>query len=365
MNLARNLVMLACVSACHAAPHTSPSPTGLGYDAPVPRRAVATDSWRDPAPHRPLGVNVAPGVKLHVLDFGGRGTPLVFLTGIGNNAHVFDDFAQRFTANHRVIAITRRGFGESSHPESGYDQPTLAADVRAVMDSLGIQRAFLAGHSIGGYEITHFAASYPERTLGIIYLDAGTDPFAADSIRRRHADAIASLSALPKPPQPQNVMPSNDDSASAAAAWAYRQRVGLIDNTESAVRAAYYYEGFNPYLANNNPSPGRMLAAIRVGGRTPFAKVSVPSMLIYAARDSIQHQPADVQKWAASSSDNTRALQQTLDVGAAVDREIHQYVANELKNSRLITIPGARHLIFLTHPDLVAQYMNEFMDSRR
>jgi pimeloyl-ACP methyl ester carboxylesterase len=243
---------------------SSPSPrvsrTGLGYIAPVPARSVPDDGWADPAPHRAMGVQVAPNVKLHVLDFGGTGMPLVFLSGIGNNAHVFDGFAQRFTKEHRVIAITRRGFGESSHPDGPYDQPTLAADIHAVLNSLGIGRAILAGHSIGGYELTHFAARHPDRVAGLIYLDAGTDPIAADSIRKRFAASLGALRELPAPPAPKQEMPQDADSASPAAAWAYRQRVGLIDNTESAVRAAYFYEGFNPYLANNNPVPAKMIA---------------------------------------------------------------------------------------------------------
>ena len=347
------------------APRPVVSATGLGYVAPLPPRRAPDDGWRDPAPHRAIGIGVAPGVRLHVLDFGGKGAPLVFLTGIGNNAHVFDDFAQRFTRDHRVIAITRRGFGESSHPESGYDQPTLVADVLAVMDSLGIHRAFLTGHSIGGYEITHFAARHPDRTIGIIYLDAGTDPVAADSIRRRHADAIASTASLPRPPQAPNVLPAPEDSASAKAAWAYRQRVGLIDNTESAVRAAWFYEGFNPYLANNNPNPAKIVAAIRSGGRTPFAQVKAPAILIYAARDSIRHQPADVQQWIGTDPERRAAVQRSLEVGAAVERDIHEYVAGQLRDSRLVTIQGARHLIFLTHPDEVERYMKEFMLDKR
>jgi pimeloyl-ACP methyl ester carboxylesterase len=54
-------------------------------------------------------------------------------------------------------------------------------------------------------------------------------------------------------------------------------------------------------------------------------------------------------------------VQRSLDVGAAIDREIHEYVAGQLGSSRLVTIHGARHLIFLTHPDEVERYMKEFM----
>jgi pimeloyl-ACP methyl ester carboxylesterase len=325
-------------------------------------RPVPDDRWTDPAPHRALGVQVAPGVRLHVLDFGGTGTPLIFLSGIGNNAHVFDDFAQRFTRNHRVIAITRRGFGESSHPAGGYDQPTLAADIHAVLDSLGISRAVLAGHSIGGYELTHFAARYPDRVLGLIYLDAGSDPVAADSIRRTFATSLATLSTLPHPPPPTQVMPTPADSASPGAAWAYRQRVGLIDNTESAVRAAYFYEGFNPYLANNNPVPAKMIGAIDAGERTPFSKVRAPAIFILAARDSVNNQSADVQGWVGSDPGRRAAVQRALEIQGGVTRAQRDYIVRELRGSRMVTIQGARHLIFLTHPDLVARYMNEFMD---
>ena len=339
MRIARILVPVAVSAAwtlagCSGATTASPriSRTGLGYVAPVPARNVPDDGWTDPAPHRAIGVQVAPNVKLHVLDFGGSGMPLVFLTGIGNNAHVFDDFAQRFTRDHRVIAITRRGFGESSHPDGPYDQATLAADIHAVLDSLGIQRAILAGHSIGGYELTHFGARFPERVAGLIYLDAGTDPVAADSIRRSLALTVAADG--PRPPAPKQVMPEDADSASPGAAWAYRQRVGLIDNTESAVRAAYFYEGFNPYLANNNPVPAKMIAAINAGERTPFSKVRAPAIFIFAQRDS------------------------AMDVAT---QALHEYVHRELKGSRMVHIPGARHLIFLSHPNEVERAMREFI----
>lgn len=340
---------------------SSAQPTGLGYTSPEPRRPVPYDGWPDPARHKALGVNVAPGVRIHVLDFGGRGTPLVFLSGIGNNAHVFDDFARRFAGRNRLIAITRRGFGESSHPENGYDQATLAADVITVLDSLGIRRAVFAGHSIGGFELTHIAANYPDRVLGLIYLDAGSDPVSADSIRRANSERLSSLEALPRPPAPENVMPSDADSASAKAAWAYRVRVGLTDNTEAAVRAAYFYEGFNPYRANNNPAPPKMMAAIRAGGPTPFNRVKAPALFIFAETSAIEHLPAHAREWGGSNPDRRLALQQSIDVTGAVVRAQREHIVRELKGSRMVTIPGARHLIFMSNPAEVEKIMKEFL----
>jgi pimeloyl-ACP methyl ester carboxylesterase len=100
---------------------------------------------------------------------------LVFLAGSSFNAHAFDDFAPRFTNRHRVIGINRRGHGASSWPDSGYTLSTLVQDIRAVFDSLDVQRAILAGHSFAGSEMTRFAAEHPDRLAGLIYIDAAHD----------------------------------------------------------------------------------------------------------------------------------------------------------------------------------------------
>src|SRR6185437_2199321 len=92
-----------------------------------------TSAWRDPSPHRSGFIPIGGGVRLHYLDWGGSGQTIVFLAGQGNTAHAFDDFAPRFTDRYHVVALTRRGFGESSHPASGYDTPRLVEDVRDVV----------------------------------------------------------------------------------------------------------------------------------------------------------------------------------------------------------------------------------------
>jgi hypothetical protein len=70
----------------------------------------------DSTPHKVQMVTVEPGVRLEVLDWGGSGSPLIFLAGAGDTAHRFDGFAPQFTKQHHVYGITRRGFGASSSP---------------------------------------------------------------------------------------------------------------------------------------------------------------------------------------------------------------------------------------------------------
>jgi pimeloyl-ACP methyl ester carboxylesterase len=134
-----------------------------------------TAPWRDPSAHTITRITTAPGVSLELLDWGGTGEPLVFLAGLGNTAHVFDDFAPQFTDRFHVIGITRRGFGASSQPDSGYDIETRVADLIAVLDTLHLSTANFAGHSIAGDELTGLAARRPERVRRLVYLDAAWD----------------------------------------------------------------------------------------------------------------------------------------------------------------------------------------------
>src|SRR5258708_1255416 len=129
--------------------------------------------WRDPSPHSIQFVTVDENVKLEVLDWGGSGKPLVLLAGLGNTAHVFDDLAPKLAFEYHVHGITRRGFGASSTPASGYSADRLGDDVLAVLDALKLVRPVLAGHSIAGEELSSVATRHAERVAGVIYLDAG------------------------------------------------------------------------------------------------------------------------------------------------------------------------------------------------
>ena len=126
----------------------------------------------DTSGHKVSFVTVEPGVQLEVLDWGGTGETMVLLAGLGNTAHVFDDFAHQFTDRFHVMGITRRGFGRSSQPAGGYDIATRARDDIKVLDSLNIRAAVLVGHSIAGTELSKIGADYPDRVQKLVYLDS-------------------------------------------------------------------------------------------------------------------------------------------------------------------------------------------------
>jgi pimeloyl-ACP methyl ester carboxylesterase len=138
-------------------------------------------------------VEVQPEVKLEVLDWGGTGRNLVLLAGSGSTAHVFDSLGLKLAPHYHVIGITRRGFGQSSAPQTGYDPKRLGDDVVAVLDALHIADPVLVGHSIAGEELSAVSTYHPGRAAALIYLDAA-GPFAF--YNPKHGDYIPALAQL-------------------------------------------------------------------------------------------------------------------------------------------------------------------------
>jgi non-heme chloroperoxidase len=138
--------------------------------------------WHDPSPHSAQFVAVGEKVRLEVLDWGGEepaGRSVVLLAGLGNTAHVFDDFAPKLTAaGYHVYGITRRGYGASlgygasSAPEFGYSADQLGDDVLAVIDALKLDRPVLVGNGLAGEELSSVGTRHPEKVSGLVYLDA-------------------------------------------------------------------------------------------------------------------------------------------------------------------------------------------------
>jgi pimeloyl-ACP methyl ester carboxylesterase len=141
-------------------------------NAPVESAAPSKVCSCDTSGHKVSFVTVEPGVQLEILDWGGTGQPLVLLTGMADNAHVFDELAYQFNDRFHVIGITRRGFGRSSQPAHGYDVDTRARDDITVLDKLNIHQAVFVGHSVSGTELNKIGAVYPDRVKKLVYLDA-------------------------------------------------------------------------------------------------------------------------------------------------------------------------------------------------
>lgn len=140
-------------------------------------RATPETEWKDSSPHSARFVTVDSDVHVEVLEWGERQAgnlrTLVLVPGLGNTAHIFDRLAPELASRYRVVGITRRGFGASSFPSSGYSADRLGDDVLAVIDALSISKPVLVGHSLGGEELSSIGSRHPDKVAGLIYLDAG------------------------------------------------------------------------------------------------------------------------------------------------------------------------------------------------
>lgn len=122
-------------------------------------------------------LSVSTDLSLHYRDSGQTGRPpLLLLHSLSDNTHAFDAVIAAGLENHfRIIVPDLRGRGRSSRPPTGYDLEDHCADLLALLDSLGIEKAFVAGHSFGGFLGLYFAAHYPQRVLGLTLIDAAVE----------------------------------------------------------------------------------------------------------------------------------------------------------------------------------------------
>src|SRR6476619_4909047 len=96
------------------------------------------------------------------------GAPLVLLHGYSDSGRSFEPVLAELPASIRALAVTLRGHGDAPKPDGGYDVAQLAADVVPVLDRAGIERAVVAGHSMGSVVAARVAIDAPERVAGLV-----------------------------------------------------------------------------------------------------------------------------------------------------------------------------------------------------
>src|SRR5438270_10435841 len=104
------------------------------------------------------------GVDLYSEE-AGEGTPLVFSHEFAGSVESWEAQVRFFSRRYRVITYNNRGYPPSSVPDdpSAYSEEQLVDDLRALLDHLGIERAHIAGLSMGGAVALKFGIAHPER----------------------------------------------------------------------------------------------------------------------------------------------------------------------------------------------------------
>jgi pimeloyl-ACP methyl ester carboxylesterase len=114
-----------------------------------------------------------PAGSLRVDDGGKGGLAVVFLHGFAGSADHWSSQLAHLRPNRRAMALDLRGHGQSDPPAgNNYAIDSVAGDLAAVVDSLGLQRFVLVGHSMGNPTALAYAARHPDRVAGLVLVAA-------------------------------------------------------------------------------------------------------------------------------------------------------------------------------------------------
>lgn len=249
------------------------------------------------------------GVQLGYEFWGKVAPPIVFLHGFGLDRSIWHDLVRKHLGDQQVLLFDLRGHGKSDVPEGPYSMSLLAEDVAQCLDALGVTKAVVCGHSMGGYITLAFAAQHPEMLagLGLITTNAQADPdekrsgryALIEQVRARGAIAVAE-SLAPRLSYDENVINLS-----------YR----LILNTDP--------EGLIGALKGMAERPDR---------RALLPKISVPALVVAGEEDQI-----------TSLSDATA-------------------MANALPKGHILPLPGVGHMPMVEAVAELSQGLQSLID---
>lgn len=295
----------------------------------------------DVSEHKVSFVTVEPGVELEVLDWGGTGEPIVLLAGLGDNAHVFDDFAYHFNDRFRVIGITRRGFGKSSQPAGGYDIERRVRDDIAVLDALKIPKAIFIGHSIAGTELNKLGADYPDRVKKLVYLD-GLDL------------GSGGWSAIPQPPASPELSDADVESVQRLAAAqarddGHRKPLAAVCHAVKTDAAGKVVEAVSPPEISQKIIEGLQPA--------DYKRIKAPVLAILN-RLSPQYRLAYYGDLDADGRKQYDKSMQALSVwiGGAIQR-----FRTGVPHARVIELPDGDHYVYISYEPMVVREVRKFL----
>jgi pimeloyl-ACP methyl ester carboxylesterase len=304
--------------------------------------------WRDPSPHKERFVDVGAGVRLEVLDWGGRGRPLLLLAGGGNTAHVFDDFAPKLTLRNHVYGITRRGFGRSGFSETSTASDRLRDDVIAVISALKLDRPVLVGHSFGGFELSAVASARPDRIAGLVYLESAY-PYAISLPGGASIQDV--FNNQPPPPTPG---PSDLESFDSLRRW--DARAFGFHMPESEFRQTWETDAMGRPRRPRDFSRAQLqlLMPVVMNG-TRYSRIPAPALIVFAS-------PHVVDGWVSDLAPERRGGVEAYfnAVNAATEKQA-KALEEALPDTRVVRLRSSHYVFISSEPEILRE-MRTFLD---
>jgi pimeloyl-ACP methyl ester carboxylesterase len=258
------------------------------------------------------GVVHADGLRLHYVDFGGSGRPIVCLHGVTGHAWVWAGVADRLTGTGRVVATDLRGFGDSQwSADASYSTEDHLGDLAAIVASLDADEIDLVGSSWGGLIAIAFATANPGKVRRLALVD---------------------------------VAPSSNQGEDEVPPMAYD--FASHEEVVVAERAA------------NPNAPDEMIDLVASHGTRPG-----DDGRLYRKRD-----PLFLRRWPFRADDRWSELASlklpTLVVHAAngfIPAEVAERMVEEIPNATLVDIDRSGHVVPLENPSALADSLFSFL----
>jgi pimeloyl-ACP methyl ester carboxylesterase len=259
----------------------------------------------------------------------GEGPPVVLIHGMVNSSRHWKDVALRLADRYRVIAPDLIGHGDSATPRGDYSLGAHAAAIRDLLTAIGVERASVVGHSLGGGVAMQFFWQFPQRVERLALVSSGG--------LGRDVSPLLRAAALP---------------GASAALWVAAQ----------------------PRVLDTLDRVGERLDA-RGSGRGVYVRAVVRALRplqVPGARAAFLHtlrSVIDIRGQRVSAQDRLYLLGPvpTLIVWGERDRTIpleHGRAAHEaIPNSRFVTLPPAAHFPHLEDPEGLAAALGEFFEA--
>ncbi len=243
----------------------------------------------------------------------GQGEPLILVMGLASTLDMWHRTAPVMAKRHRTILIDNRGVGRSGVPMPPYSIPTMAADVAAVMDAAGIDKAHIFGISMGGMISQEFALLYPHRVDSLIL---GCTNFGGRQVKPAAPNVLEILRA--------RGMMTPDEAAWAMVPFTYdattpRERVA----EDIAIRLKWFPSAEGYF--------GQLGAIFSWESRDRLSKIQAPTLVIHGETDEL------------------------------VPPENGRMIADLIPGAKLTMLANASHIFPTDQPELSHQLILDFL----
>jgi pimeloyl-ACP methyl ester carboxylesterase len=275
-----------------------------------------------------VGTENGADIELHYNDHG-VGKPIVLIHGYPLDGNSWERQERALLAHgHRCITYDRRGYGHSSQPTVGYDYDTFAADLKALLDDLALDREVaLVGFSMGTGEVTRYLGTYGSAGISKAVLIAPLAPYilrADDNPQGVPRDVFEG--------QKQAALADRYAFLDSFVGNLYNPEVSIPDRlSDSALRASSQVAyGTGPYATYAS------IETWLTDFRGDLPKIDIPVLAVHGTAD--------------------RVLPFALTTARLRDERL-------IADLTVVEIPDAPHNVCWTHPDEVNSALLSFLDS--